>query len=136
MPNVHGASKRFIAANLIAIGGEKVRDPLHLRPTARTTMLFAIAALVIDKDSAPAPGDGEGGSSAALARALVSFEARFEAERPDSIVLADASDAALAAALVAAKLLIEIHATPAATGAAGANAGLIAQLAGAYTPSA
>jgi hypothetical protein len=71
-----------------------------------------------------------------LARALLSFEAEFEAERPEAIVLTDASDAALAAALVGAKLLIPVRATDDAIEPASVNAALIAQLADAYTPSA
>ncbi len=76
----------------------------------------------------------EGVSTASLARALVAFEARFEAAPPNSVVLEDDSDAALAAALVAAKLGIELAARPEARTAKSANGCAIAQLAGTYTP--
>ena len=83
--------------------------------------------------SDPPPEPDPPGSSAALARAVVSFEAEALAREPDSIVLADDSDAALAAALVAAKLLIRVSAADAARDPSSANGRLIAQLAGAYT---
>ena len=79
-----------------------------------------------------APRDGAG-SVAALAGALTELEARFEAERPEAILLVDDSDTALAAALVAAKLLIPIKASGDATSPASDNARLIAQLADTYT---
>ena len=64
-----------------------------------------------DTASGPSPSsEAERGSSAALAAAIVSFEAEFAARRPDSVVLADDSDAALAAALVATKLGIPVAA--------------------------
>ena len=72
-------------------------------------------------------------SVAALAKALVALERRIESERPESIVLADASDSALAAALVAAKLQVPLRAVGAATDPASTNGQLIAQLAGTYT---
>jgi hypothetical protein len=72
-------------------------------------------------------------STEALADLLVSFERSLTAERPERVVLADDSDASLAAALVAAKLLIPLEAMPAATETASANATVIAQLATAYT---
>lgn len=72
-------------------------------------------------------------SVAALAKALVALERRIESECPESIVLADASDSALAAALVAAKLQVPLRATAAATDPASTNGLLIAQLAGTYT---
>ena len=81
----------------------------------------------------PPPEPDPPGSSAALARALASFEADALAQEPDSIVLADDSDAALAAALVAAKLLIRVSAADAARDPSSANGRLIAQLADAYT---
>ena len=72
-------------------------------------------------------------SVATLARALVALERRIESERPDSILLADASDTALAAAVVAAKLQIPLRAAATATDPASTNGRLIAQLAGTYT---
>ncbi|MDX6584038.1 MAG: hypothetical protein QOI10_3222 [Solirubrobacterales bacterium] len=75
-------------------------------------------------------------SVVALARALTEFEVEAMGQELESIVLADASDAALAAALVGTKLLIDVSATPAARDASTANGRLIAQLAAAYTPAA
>ncbi len=92
------------------------------------------------------PTDGEGhrfwpgpvvqaerGSSAALAAAIVSFEAEVATRRPASVVLADDSDVALAAALVATKLGVPVAAVEAARDPSRANGRLIAQLADAYT---
>jgi hypothetical protein len=81
----------------------------------------------------PPEDAGDPGSSAPLARALVSFDAQVQATKPEAVVLADDSDAALAAALVATKLLITVEAVPGASEAASANGRLIAQLAGTYT---
>jgi len=67
---------------------------------------------------------------------LTAFEERFEADRPEAVVLTDDSDAALAAALVALKLLISVEAAPGARDAPTANGRLIGQLAGTYTPAA
>lgn len=97
---------------------------------------WAITTRFIDSTATAGEGADRPGSSVALARALLAFEAEFEAERPARIVLTDASDASLAAALVAAKLLIPLGATAEATASGEANAALIAQLADAYTPSA
>lgn len=80
-----------------------------------------------------ARAEAERGSSAVLAAALVSFEAEAVARRPTSVLLADDSDAALAAALVATKLGIPVAATEAASDPSRANGRLIAQLADAYT---
>jgi UDP-N-acetylglucosamine 2-epimerase len=52
------------------------------------------------------------GAQAGIAAALIALESQFEASRPDAVVVADDSDAALAAAVVAAKLLIALEATP------------------------
>ena len=49
---------------------------------------------------------------------------------PERVLLADDSDAALAAALVASKLMIALDAEPAASEAASPNGRLIAQLVG------
>jgi hypothetical protein len=73
------------------------------------------------------------GSSAPLARALAAFEADVAGQEVRSIVLADDSDAALAAALVATKLLIPVVAVASAREPSSTNGRLIAQLAGSYT---
>jgi hypothetical protein len=72
----------------------------------------------------------------ALPDALRALERRLLHERPERVVLADASDTALAAALVATKLGITVEALPAASEAPTSNGRLIAQLAAAYTQSA
>jgi hypothetical protein len=74
------------------------------------------------------------GSSAGLGICLVELEHELEGSRPAAVLLADASDAALAAAIVAAKLLIPVAAVEAATAGDGVNSRLIAQLAPTYTP--
>jgi hypothetical protein len=79
-------------------------------------------------------GDEPQVSTARLAELLVSYERSLEAERPAAVVLADASDASLAAALAASKLLIPLEAVPAAIEAPSDNGRVIAQLASAYTP--
>lgn len=123
--------------NPIWIGGEKVHGPCHFRSDRQKRDPCAITVRFIDSSSGPkGPPDRDADSPAALARALLIFEAEFEAQRPEAIVLTDASEAALAAALVAAKLLIPVRATEDAIEPAGVNADLIAQLADAYTPSA
>ena len=78
-------------------------------------------------------GDEEG-SAAGLARALLEAEQEIERERPETVVLIDDSDRALAVALVALKLLIPVQAQSAASEAPSANGRLIAQLAATYTP--
>ena len=78
--------------------------------------------------------DGGEDSVAPLAGALVAFEAEAAGQQIDAIVLADDSDAALAAALVGTKLPVDVVAVAAAREAPNANGRLIAQLAGAYTP--
>ena len=83
---------------------------------------------------APAGEDAPGGSSQALAEALVGVEEAVEADPPTELVLADDSDAALAAALVATKLPIPVGAVAAATAGESPNARLIAQLAPTYNP--
>ncbi len=68
-----------------------------------------------------------------LAAALVAFEQALQADRPELVLLADDSDAALAAALVATKLLIPVEAIEGAAAGSGVNARLISQLAATYT---
>jgi hypothetical protein len=72
-------------------------------------------------------------SVAALAEALISFEAEAQGQEVGSIVLVDDSDAALAAALVGTKLPVDVFAVAAAREAPSANGRLIAQLTAAYT---
>ena len=76
----------------------------------------------------PAPADEPNDSTGALARALAEFEAEAIGQQPELVVLADDSDAALAAALVATKLLIEVAATAPARVPSSVNGRLIAQL--------
>ena len=78
------------------------------------------------------PDAGEG-SVGALAGALVAFEAEAAGQQIDSIVLADDSDAALAAALVGTKLPVDVLAVADAREAPSTNGRLIAQLAATYT---
>ena len=87
------------------------------------------ANVVVWQLEAPAKRD----SPAALAAALARFEAEAAGREIDSIVLADDSDAALAAALVGTKLPVEVLAVAAARDASSLNGRVIAQLAGAYT---
>ena len=79
-------------------------------------------------------GDEPQVSTARLAELLVSYEWVPRRRVPEAAVLADASDALLAAALAASKLLIPLEAVPAAIGAPTDNGRVIAQLASAYTP--
>jgi hypothetical protein len=72
-------------------------------------------------------------SVSGLAQAMLEFEAEASGRQFGTIVLADDSDAALAAALVGAKLAIEVLAADAAREAPSTNGRLIAQLAAAYT---
>src|SRR5688572_31665574 len=67
-----------------------------------------------------------------LAKAMTGFEAEVSGQQVDLIVLADASDAALAAALVGTKLPAEVLAVAEAREAPSANGRLIAQLAATY----
>ena len=81
-----------------------------------------------------APETADAGPAAALAAALVEFEAEVSGRQVESIVLADDSDAALAAALIGTKLPVDVYAVAAAREAASDNGRVIAQLAAAYTP--
>ncbi len=74
------------------------------------------------------PRDDAPGSSRTLGRCLLELERELERDRPELVLLADASDASLAAAIVAAKLLLAVEAGDGATGD-DLNARLIAQLA-------
>ncbi len=79
------------------------------------------------------PGDSEQDSVAGLAGALLRFEADASGRQIAAILLADDSDAALAAALVGTKLPVDVFAVAAAREAPSANGQLIRQLAAAYT---
>jgi hypothetical protein len=80
------------------------------------------------------PGEASrDGSSQALAEALLALERELERDPPGAVLLADDSDAALAAALVATKLLVPVQAVEGAAAGAGVNARLISQLAATYT---
>jgi hypothetical protein len=76
----------------------------------------------------------EDGSSRGLGAELVALERALADDPPERVLLADASDAALAAALVASKLLVPVEAVEDAAGAEDVNARLISQLAETYTP--
>ena len=64
----------------------------------------------------------------ALPQALRTLERRLLDERPALVVVADASDSALAAVLVASKLGIPVEAMPPATEASSVNGPVIAKL--------
>jgi hypothetical protein len=85
---------------------------------------------VVDSNYEGLPEPAGDAATGRLASALVAFEAQFEAERPESVIVADDSEVALAAALVAAKLLIPLEATPEAIAADSPNGRVLAQLAG------
>ena len=93
-------------------------------PNAENIRIWPAEAAATDLDPS---------SSAALARGLADFEAEVTGQEPALVLLADDSDAALAAALVATKLLIPVAAVAAASQPSTANGRLIAQLAEAYT---
>jgi hypothetical protein len=83
----------------------------------------------VDSDYEGLPEPGGDAATGRLASALVAFEAEFEAERPEAVVVADDSEVALAAALVATKLLIPLEATPEAIATDSQNGRVLAQLA-------
>jgi hypothetical protein len=111
-------SRRFISPDCIGIFGVKVQFSLHILDSIGKA--FAMSVNIEDDDSA-------------LPDALRALERRMLDERPERVVLKDASEAALAGALVAAKLGITVQATPAASDASTANGRVIAQLAASYT---
>lgn len=84
--------------------------------------------VVVDNEYPGVPEPTGSAATARLTGALVALEAEFEAERPDTVVVTDDSEAALAAALVATKLLISLEATDAAT-TSSPNGRVLAQLA-------
>jgi hypothetical protein len=79
--------------------------------------------------AADAPPDPEAPAVAELARALAELESLLRGQEFDSVVLADDSEAALAAALVGTKLLLEVRASPRARNPQSANGRVIDQLA-------
>jgi hypothetical protein len=81
--------------------------------------------LVVEAVGSPSVSTGE------FAGLLRSYEHTLSADPPDRVVLADDSDAALAAAIVASKLLIPLESTVNASEVANPNGALIARLAGA-----
>jgi hypothetical protein len=98
-------------------------------PTLAATLETAAETDVWAREPEP-----DADSVAGLAEALVACEAEMAGRQVDSIVLADDSDAALAAALVGTKLPVEVLAVAGAREARTPNGRLIAQLAAAYTP--
>ena len=85
--------------------------------------------VVVDSNYAGVPAPDGDAATAGLVAALVALEAEFEAERPELVVAADDSEAALAAALVATKMLIPFEATAEAASADSPNGRVMAQLA-------
>lgn len=81
----------------------------------------------------PVSGASEAPAVAELATALAALEADLRGQECDAVVLADASEQALAGALVATKLLIPVFATARAADCESANGRLIAELAETYT---
>jgi hypothetical protein len=68
-------------------------------------------------------------STVQFARLLRSFERSLSADPPERVVLADDSDAALAAAIVASKLVLPLESRVNASEVSSRNGALIAQLA-------
>jgi hypothetical protein len=121
-PSDQGASKRFIDKG--PYRHWRTNGAFSMPFVDRIGKGFDVTELIV-KTGAQAPEP----SVAGLARLLVEFERSLSGDPPDKIVLADASDDALAAALVATKLLIAVEATPDAIDPRTANGRLIAQLA-------
>jgi hypothetical protein len=67
--------------------------------------------IVIDDAYEGLPEPTGDAATARLTGALVALEGAFEADRPETVVVTDDSEIALAAALVATKLLIPLEAT-------------------------
>jgi hypothetical protein len=85
--------------------------------------------VVVDSNYAGVPAPEGSAATARLVAALTALEAEFEASRPDAVIAADDSEAALAAALVATKMLIPFEATADATSTSSPNGRVLAQLA-------
>jgi hypothetical protein len=96
--------------------GEKVhRSVLFVNPIGKELVVEAVGAARV--------------STREFAGLLRSYEHTLSADPPDRVVLADDSDAALAAAIVASKLLIPLASRVNASDAANPNGALIARLA-------
>lgn len=85
--------------------------------------------VVVDSNYEGLPESEGSAATARLVAALTALETEFEENRPEVVVAADDSEAALAAALVATKLLIPFEATAEATAADSPNGRVLAQLA-------
>ena len=109
---------------MIAVIGER---------EAATALADGLCAQGVEARSLAPEPVADSSAVASLAAALTELEARLESERPDLVVVADASDAALAGVLVATKLVIPVEAVAEAREPDSANGRLIAQLAAART---
>jgi hypothetical protein len=121
-PSDQGASKRFI--NQGPYRQSRTKGAVSM-PFIDWIGRNSILTELVVKAGAQAPEP----SVARLASLLVELERSLSADPPDKVVLADASDDALAAALVATKLLIAVEAAPGAIDPQSSNGRLIAQLA-------
>jgi UDP-N-acetylglucosamine 2-epimerase len=86
--------------------------------------------ITVDDSYEGIPEPAGDGATARICGALTALEEAFEADRPEAVVVADDSDAALAAALVATKLLIPLEAAEGAV-TDSPNGRVLAQLASA-----
>jgi UDP-N-acetylglucosamine 2-epimerase len=127
VPFLEWISKAFAMTQIIVGDPASTAELLETAPNAENVRIWPAEAT---------PEAVDPSSSAALAARLVGFEAEMTGQEPELVLLADDSDAALAAALVATKLLIPVAAAAAASRPSTANGRLIAQLAAAYTRSA
>jgi hypothetical protein len=127
VPFVEWIGKAFAVTQIIVGDPASTAALIETAPKAENVRIWPVEATANDVDPS---------SSAALASGLAGFEAEAAGQEPDLVLLADDSDAALAAALVATKLLIPLAAVAAASRPSTANGRLIAQLAEAYTRSA
>ncbi len=109
----------------IIVGDRSISQQLaQTLPEPENARIWAAPEHPIDP-ATPAVGE--------LARALAALETDLGSQQFDSVLLADDSEAALAAALVATKLLIEVSASARARNPETANGRVIIQLADAYT---
>jgi hypothetical protein len=90
-------------------------------------LVSALASEGVDAEVLDAPAEAEDPAMAALAAALVTFEAKLTAERPDAVVLVGDGARALAAAIVAAKLEIRAFQVGDGEGANGLILGILAE---------
>jgi hypothetical protein len=124
VPFLEWIDRAFAMTQIIVGDRASTAELLETAPNAENMRIWPAEA---------APTDVDPSSSAALAAALAGFETEVTGQEPELVLLADDSDAALAAALVATKLLIPVAAVAAASRPSTANGRLIAQLAAAYT---